>query len=265
MYKQVVGYVQIRRTVCNKRIRCYWRKYELVGVKQRKLSPSRMPHAIDARTSHIWYYGRVSRSGPFVASGENVPPQTAILQNYRWWQGVSARKLVFFNIPSEWADGGYSNARLQNGSRKYSKIGLRRVNIKWYLSPKVYPILKLSIRGNYGKFTCFPHQIPNVHTVFRTRTLDFFTHVPCVRPEAWPLFFLPDKNFMVWAWLFQTILTDKKTRKIKRTLGQVFVRPCAKSHDFPRKNVVEFGRGINCRCITWTRLYSVVKPHTVPN
>ena len=100
----------------------------------------------------------VFHSGPRTdASGENASRPTTGLQKSQKWSDVSrGKQLLFF---SKRADLRYSKARLQKVSRKHLKIWLRTANVKYYLSPKVGPILKLSNSRRLRKVHTFPHKL----------------------------------------------------------------------------------------------------------
>ena len=66
----------------------------------------------------------------------------------------------------------------QKNSRKYSKTWLRRVNIASWLTPKVYPILKLrNYKATTQKCTSFPPKSPKAHTPRLRDKPWYFGHV----------------------------------------------------------------------------------------
>ena len=133
---------------------------------------------------HTWpffLFGAYDRTG---ASGENVSPQTTGLQKVQEWPGVSVGKLHLFTFYfAERADCRYSKSCLQNVSRKYSKIWLRRNSIKAYLTPKVDSTLKLS---NYYSYVTTQSTLAfrtNVH-MLTSFFIDWRWNLVCVFYES---------------------------------------------------------------------------------
>ena len=112
------------------------------------------------------------------ASGENVSRPTTGFQKGPRQSGVlvglNLFVVVLFSERARVHDSTAACPLLRMSVKRFGLIiedlTARRANMKSYLTPKVDTILKL---GNYkatAQITCFLHERPNLHAVFRDRS-----------------------------------------------------------------------------------------------
>ena len=94
---------------------------------------------ISGRGLHSQFF--VQGLGPALVAKRSS--QTTGLQQGQYWSGLSVGKKKSYLFSAR-GDCRYSKACLQNVSRKYSKVWLRRANIQSYFTPEGDPILELS-------------------------------------------------------------------------------------------------------------------------